>query len=53
MKMSNYLSKSRLHNHYDTQLVNAIDLAQNAWEAYASAHCTSVYTMWRDGLFVA
>lgn len=47
--LTHYLETSIEHNAVDPVLVEAIKLAQTQWQAYASAHCGSVYTQWRDG----
>jgi uncharacterized protein YecT (DUF1311 family) len=44
-----YLAASYKHNDYDTELIEAIKLAQNDWQTYSTSHCDSVYTQWRDG----
>ena len=48
-EMHQYLEKSYQHNDYDSELIEAIKLAQKDWEAYMKSHCDSVYTQWRDG----
>ncbi|RUR34438.1 lysozyme inhibitor LprI family protein [Vreelandella nanhaiensis] len=47
--LTHYLETSIEHNAVDPVLVDAIKVAQKQWQAYASAHCGSVYTQWRDG----
>ncbi len=49
VKLDKYLSSSFEHNSYDPELIAAIKLAQQDWQAYMSSHCDSVYTQWRDG----
>ena len=49
LKMNTYLTKSKEHNSYDSELIKSIDVAQKAWSSYAEAHCDSIYTQWRDG----
>ncbi|EGR3406700.1 lysozyme inhibitor LprI family protein [Vibrio antiquarius] len=48
-ELLNYLEASFKHNSNDPELVKAIKVAQNDWQAYMSAHCDSVYTQWREG----
>lgn len=48
-EMHKYLKTSYQHNDYDSELIEAIKLAQKDWEAYMKSHCDSVYTQWRDG----
>lgn len=47
--LTHYLETSIEHSAVDPVLVDAIKVAQTQWQAYASAHCGSVYTQWRDG----
>ncbi|MBP5979433.1 MAG: DUF1311 domain-containing protein [Halomonas sp.] len=47
--LTHYLEMSVEHNAFDPVLVDAIKVAQKQWQAYAAAHCGSVYTQWRDG----
>lgn len=47
--LTHYLETSVEHNAVDPVLVDAIKVAQKQWQAYAAAHCGSVYTQWRDG----
>lgn len=47
--LTHYLETSIEHNASDPELVDAIKVAQKQWQAYAGAHCGSVYTQWRDG----
>ncbi len=49
VKLDKYLSASFEHNSHDPELIVAIKLAQQDWQAYISSHCDSVYTQWRDG----
>ena len=49
LEMNAYLTKSKEHNEEDPELIKAIQVAQTAWENYASAHCDSIYTSWREG----
>ncbi|EOW0803606.1 lysozyme inhibitor LprI family protein [Vibrio parahaemolyticus] len=49
VKLDKYLSTSFEHNSHDPELIAAIKLAQQDWQAYMSSHCDSVYTQWRDG----
>ncbi|MEZ9580569.1 MULTISPECIES: lysozyme inhibitor LprI family protein [unclassified Vibrio] len=44
-----YLNASFKHNSNDPELVNAIKVAQNNWQAYMLSHCDSIYTQWRAG----
>ncbi|MEZ8411712.1 lysozyme inhibitor LprI family protein [Vibrio splendidus] len=48
-ELDKYLAASFEHNDYDAELVASIKKAQESWQAYMSAHCSSVYTQWRDG----
>ncbi|MDN3617205.1 lysozyme inhibitor LprI family protein [Vibrio gallaecicus] len=48
-ELSKYLDASFEHNSYDPELVKAIKVAQNDWQAYMSSHCDSIYTQWREG----
>lgn len=48
-ELSKYLDTSFEHNSYDPELVKAIKVAQNDWQAYMSSHCDSIYTQWREG----
>ncbi|PKG39136.1 lysozyme inhibitor LprI family protein [Psychromonas sp. Urea-02u-13] len=48
-EMNVYLAKSKEHNSYDAELIKSIEVAQKAWLLYAEAHCSSIYTMWREG----
>ncbi|PMN26284.1 hypothetical protein BCT41_18760 [Vibrio splendidus] len=48
-ELDKYLAASFEHNDYDAELVASINKAQESWQAYMSAHCSSVYTQWRDG----
>ncbi|MEZ9013459.1 lysozyme inhibitor LprI family protein [Vibrio splendidus] len=48
-ELDKYLTASFEHNAYDAELVASIKKAQESWQAYMSAHCSSVYTQWRDG----
>ncbi|MEZ8692631.1 lysozyme inhibitor LprI family protein [Vibrio splendidus] len=48
-ELDKYLTASFEHNAYDADLVASIKKAQESWQAYMSAHCSSVYTQWRDG----
>lgn len=47
--LDKYLKTSIEHNSHDPELVAAIKLAQQDWQAYMLSHCNSVYTQWRDG----
>lgn len=47
--LTHYLETSIEHNAFDPELVDAIQVAQKQWQAYAAAHCGAVYTQWRDG----
>ncbi len=49
VKLDKYLNTSFEHNSHDSELIAAIKLAQQDWQAYMSSHCDSVYTQWRDG----
>ena len=49
VKLDKYLSTSFEHNSHDPELIAAIKLAQQDWQAYISSHCDSVYAQWRDG----
>ncbi|MFZ3407972.1 lysozyme inhibitor LprI family protein [Vibrio chagasii] len=49
VELEKYLAASFEHNAEDTELVGAIKVAQESWQAYMTAHCDSVYTQWRDG----
>ena len=49
VKLDKYLNTSFEHNSHDPELIAAIKLAQQDWQAYMSSHCDSVYTQWRDG----
>ncbi|MCH8503440.1 MAG: DUF1311 domain-containing protein [Ectothiorhodospiraceae bacterium] len=48
-EMQRYLEVSLEHNAHDAELVASIEQAQDAWQAYAGAHCDSIHTMWREG----
>ena len=48
-KMEHYLNESFKHNSHDSELVESIKAAQKLWDEYSSAHCDSIYTMWREG----
>ncbi len=48
-ELSKYLNVSFEHNSADSELVKAIEVAQNDWQAYMSSHCNSIYTKWREG----
>jgi uncharacterized protein YecT (DUF1311 family) len=48
-QLDKYFNTSLEHNAHDLELVEAIKLAQQDWQAYMSSHCNSVYTQWRDG----
>jgi uncharacterized protein YecT (DUF1311 family) len=49
LEMTAYLAKSKERNSDDKELIAAIDNAQQAWGVYIEAHCSSIYTMWREG----
>ncbi|EGR0199959.1 lysozyme inhibitor LprI family protein [Vibrio alginolyticus] len=49
VKLDKYLRTSFEHSSHDPELIAAIKLAQQDWQAYMSSHCDSVYTQWRDG----
>ena len=48
-ELSKYLDASIGHNSYDSELVEAIKVAQNDWQIYVDSHCGSIYTKWREG----
>ncbi|ELV7516908.1 DUF1311 domain-containing protein [Photobacterium damselae] len=48
-QLAQYLKASLTHNANDPELVEAIKVAQKAWQAYMTAHCNAVYTQWREG----
>lgn len=48
-ELSQYVEASVNHHADDPELVAAIEDSQQAWEAYAAAHCEAVHTQWRDG----
>lgn len=48
-EMYRYLETSLEYHSEDTELIEAIQESQAAWEEYARAHCDSVFTLWRDG----
>ncbi|MEZ9740069.1 lysozyme inhibitor LprI family protein [Vibrio splendidus] len=48
-ELDKYLTASFEHNAYDAELVASIKKAHESWQAYMTAHCSSVYTQWRDG----
>ena len=48
-QLAYYLETALEHHSDDTELVAAIQVAQQDWERYANAHCQAVYTQWRDG----
>lgn len=50
-QLKKYLKASFEHNSDDPELIAAIKLAQQDWQAYMSSHCDSVYTKWRNGTF--
>ncbi|MBM6550881.1 lysozyme inhibitor LprI family protein [Marinomonas ostreistagni] len=47
--MQRYLDASLERHQQDPELVQAIELAQQRWQQYRSAHCDAVYTQWREG----
>ncbi|WP_447956241.1 lysozyme inhibitor LprI family protein [Vreelandella sp. EE7] len=47
--LTHYLETSVEYNEADPELVEAIQVAQKQWQAYAAAHCGAVYTQWREG----
>lgn len=49
VKLDKYLKASLEHNAHDPELIAAINLAQQNWQAYISSQCDSVYTQWRNG----
>ncbi|SEI87278.1 Uncharacterized conserved protein YecT, DUF1311 family [Allopseudospirillum japonicum] len=48
-ELLNYLDASFQHHANDPELVKAIKVAQENWQAYMSSHCDSIYTQWRAG----
>ncbi|UXZ54706.1 DUF1311 domain-containing protein [Halomonas sp. 7T] len=48
-ELSQYVEASVNHHADDPELVTAIEHSQQAWEAYATAHCDAVHAQWRDG----
>lgn len=44
-----YLAAALERSSHDSELVEAITLAQIDWTQYLESHCGSVYTMWREG----
>lgn len=48
-ELSQYVEASVTHHADDPELVAAIENSQQAWEAYAIAHCDAVHTQWREG----
>ncbi len=47
--LQRYIDKSLQHHGDDQTLLKSIKKAQTAWLNYATAHCESIYTQWRDG----
>ncbi|WP_188637690.1 lysozyme inhibitor LprI family protein [Vreelandella lutescens] len=48
-ELSQYVEASVNHHVDDPELLAAIEDSQQAWEAYAAAHCDAVHTQWREG----
>ena len=48
-QMETYFVKAKQHHSEDSQLITAIDKAQEAWLIYSDAQCAAVYTRFRDG----
>ncbi|WP_086983907.1 lysozyme inhibitor LprI family protein [Vibrio aphrogenes] len=48
-ELDKYFAASLEQHAEDKELVKAIEVAQNHWQQYMQAHCSSVYTQWRDG----
>ena len=48
-ELSQYVEASVNHHADDPELVAAIEDSQQAWEAYAAAHCEAVHAQWREG----
>lgn len=48
-ELANYLQATLEHNSKDPVLLKSIKKAQQDWETYATSHCDSIYTQWREG----
>ena len=48
-EMNHYFLKSKAQQSHDPELITAMNKSQDAWLTYLTAHCDSIYTMWRDG----
>nr|WP_086939389.1 lysozyme inhibitor LprI family protein [Thaumasiovibrio occultus] len=48
-QLDHYLAMSLEQKAHDPELVAAIKVAQQDWQAYMTSHCDSVYTQWRNG----
>ncbi|WP_330110471.1 lysozyme inhibitor LprI family protein [Methylophaga thalassica] len=47
--MKHYLAAAKQRYHDETQVIEAIETGQSAWEAYKNAHCDSIYIIWMGG----
>ena len=47
--MKHYLAAAKQRYHDETQVIEAIETGQSAWEAYKKAYCDSIYIIWMDG----
>lgn len=48
-KLALYLQATLEHNSKDPVLLKSIKKAQQDWQIYATSHCDSIYTQWREG----
>jgi uncharacterized protein YecT (DUF1311 family) len=48
-ELAHYLQASLEHNSNDPALLKSIKKAQQDWQIYATSHCDSIYTQWREG----
>lgn len=48
-ELTRYLDAGYQRYSDDPELIEAIKTAQKDWQAYATSHCQSVYTLWREG----
>ena len=48
-QLAEYLQASLDIYQQDEELVTAINQSQHDWLTYRDAHCSSIYTQWRDG----
>lgn len=48
-QMQTYLAKSKSRHASDPEFITALDASQQAWQQYADAHCSAIYSYWREG----